>query len=908
MSKADLIEKKPIYWKNQKPPNSDEIFTDPLFPPSVNSLIGLDSFGNIIDNESYNENIEAIKIYDIDFYRPQEILGDDYCLFSDIIEFDDVKQGSIGDCYFISSVASLCHFPDRLRKMFKQKTKNEKGFYEIELFIDGKKQIVIVDDYLPAFKEDKTPCYAKSIKKQIWVMLLEKAWAKINGGYINIISGFNSEALEFLTGRGSSIYYLQDKKEEELDNYKIEILEKIQLADKNNSIMSCSITKKNPDDKIKEDFFKLGLIINHAYSLLDFIKIETAQRKDVYLFKLRNPWANTEWNGDWSDQSNLWDAKTRSQVQIEEKDDGIFYMNDIDFFKYFNKVEICYLFLNSEEVIYEIDEDNIKNAGVFIIETQDEGYLNVSIPRENWRVHRDLINKKLQTYLSINRYNPNTRNRFKIFTDYEAIFTPDKDCTLNMRIHKGNYLIYAYRDFDHAEYTPEKKVIVKITCSVKFKHAQTCYDERDEGFPLLQNIILQAAFKKHNYDPDSGLDFFACDCGIKENDIAYFINYVSTPGYYYKYNGDKQNLKNYFFLSPYLDSETQNFEKTVPAGKYLIILGMWNGAFDKITFGYRGNLGFGININPEIDNNEIDLSLFTDFNYNIGSPKFKDKKIKSFENIKKEYYTDEKNEIIGLTELQKEYGDYLKLLDDIETNESNDNLNWGIIKSKYSIFIGQINEECKIQGKALYINPYNIFVTEVNIFPKGKGYTYNKDFQKLFYNIYKDGDPQGEPVLFEKELEELEQEKKKKEQELEKEQERYRKIKEEKEALLKKKERELVQFFLKANEERKKKEEVELALKKAEEEALAEKKRIEQEKQKELERQKAELERLEKEKQQKIEEAKKITEEYKKEQEKLAKAILQKAISLKMKEKLKTKKNIINEETDLKSQQKIEEA
>ena len=69
------------------------------------------------------------------------------------------------------------------------------------------------------------------------------------------------------------------------------------------------------------------------------------------------------------------------------------YMNDIDFFKYFNKIEICYLFLNSEEVIYEIDEDNIKNAGVFIIETQDEGYLNVSIPRENWRVHRDLINK-----------------------------------------------------------------------------------------------------------------------------------------------------------------------------------------------------------------------------------------------------------------------------------------------------------------------------------------------------------------------------------------------------------------------------------------------------------------------------------------------------------------------------------
>ena len=56
--------------------------------------------------------------------------------------------------------------------------------------------------------------------------------------------------------------------------------------------MSCVINKDN--NETEEEFLKLGLIINHAYSVLDFIKLETAQRKDVYLFKIRNPWAKIE--------------------------------------------------------------------------------------------------------------------------------------------------------------------------------------------------------------------------------------------------------------------------------------------------------------------------------------------------------------------------------------------------------------------------------------------------------------------------------------------------------------------------------------------------------------------------------------------------------------------------------------
>ena len=883
-------QKKPIYWKNQEPPSADKEFTDPLFPPNENSLLGLDSSKKPIDSNKYETEKDTRKnMEEIDFFRAKEIIGENYCLFSEKIEIDDVKQGALGDCYFITSVANLCKFPDKLKKMFKQKTKNEKGFYEIELCIDGKKQIVIVDDYLPAYKNTKQACYAKPIKNQIWVMLLEKAWAKVNGGYLNIIAGKTPEALEFLTGRGSISYLLKDKKGEELNNMKRKILKRVQLADSNNCVISCSSTDdENNSEKIKNE---TGLISSHAYSIIGFVKIKTKEGKEVFLFKIRNPHSQGEWIGDWSDKSELWDEVTKSQVKLEDKDDGIFFINEKDFFKYFIKVEICFLFLDSEEVIYEIEgEENLKNGSVFLIETKEEGFLNISVPRENWRVHRNLKDKRLPTYISVVKCEPSTENKLKAFSNYNGFSEANENCTLNSRITKGKYLIYVYRDFDHSEYEAEKILIVKITFSGKYKHAQMSYDERDKGFPLLQNIILQAVLEEYNYDPDLGKEFHRSGNKVKGSPFGYLIKYMPTPGYYLKMEGSIEKMENFFIISPYLDSKTKSFHRAIPSGKFLVLLGMYNGIYGTIFFNCDENsIRTADVLNPEFDNNDIDLTLFTDFNNKLKSPNFQEKKLKCLENSKKEFYnnnnkTDGKIEYKPFDELQKEYGDYLKLLNDIQIEEPKKTLNWGIIKNEYFIFIGQFNSSNYKEGKGIYINPHNIFLGQFSgDCQSGKGYTYNKNFQKLFYYMYELSQPKGDPVLAEKDLEAIEKEKLKKEKELKEEQERLKKIKEEKEALLKKKEKELVVFLLNAQKEKKKKEEMELAKKKEEEE---EKRKQEIEKEKDEEEEEMDEEQLKRE----IE-----REKFK---EELAKKLIE------MQEKAKKGE----EETKIQAQKKAEEA
>ena len=52
--------------------------------------------------------------------------------------------------------------------------------------IDGEWKIVLLDDKIPVKKGTKEPIGARSNNKVVWGLFLEKAWAKVNGGYANI--------------------------------------------------------------------------------------------------------------------------------------------------------------------------------------------------------------------------------------------------------------------------------------------------------------------------------------------------------------------------------------------------------------------------------------------------------------------------------------------------------------------------------------------------------------------------------------------------------------------------------------------------------------------------------------------------------------------------------------------------
>ena len=79
-------------------------------------------------------------------------------------------------------------------------------------------------------------------------------------------------------------------------------------------------------------------------SLLRIDEVAKTDGEFVKLVKIRNPWAQTEWEGEWSDHCPNWDDvsdEEKERIGFEATDDGGFYMSFEDWINEFEMFTIC---------------------------------------------------------------------------------------------------------------------------------------------------------------------------------------------------------------------------------------------------------------------------------------------------------------------------------------------------------------------------------------------------------------------------------------------------------------------------------------------------------------------------------------------------------------------------------------
>lgn len=137
-----------------------------------------------------NEAACPIDLKDIEWKRYTEIEGlEDAEIFTDGIDSGAPCQGNLGNCYLPAFLSSLAEWPDRITPLI-DVDKCVHGKWVVNVYMDGIPSQIVVDTFVPVSKESGKPCFSKSRRKELWVIILEKAWAKMHGCYIKTSLGF----------------------------------------------------------------------------------------------------------------------------------------------------------------------------------------------------------------------------------------------------------------------------------------------------------------------------------------------------------------------------------------------------------------------------------------------------------------------------------------------------------------------------------------------------------------------------------------------------------------------------------------------------------------------------------------------------------------------------------------------
>jgi len=300
-------------------------FIDPSFPPDDTSIYDAST------EEKYPLDKRPV------WKRPHEFMNNPK-LFEQDVDPNDINQGALGNCWFLASIAALAESPALVKRLFIAQKYNKFGIYKLRICKNGEWVVVTIDDFIPCYRNGG-PMFCTATGDELWVILLEKAYAKLHGNYWQLRAGYVSHGMMDLSGCPTQKYNFPSERNDyySIRDYAEDFWNTITDADKQGFIMwagTPGVDVWTEGGGPNEEF---GIVPGHAYSI-----IGAKQYKNIRLVKVRNPWGDFEWGGKWSDKDTVsWTKEMINAFKPEfDTKDGTFWISYEEFFKYFDSVSI----------------------------------------------------------------------------------------------------------------------------------------------------------------------------------------------------------------------------------------------------------------------------------------------------------------------------------------------------------------------------------------------------------------------------------------------------------------------------------------------------------------------------------------------------------------------------------------
>ncbi|XP_068810176.1 calpain-10 isoform X3 [Struthio camelus] len=320
-----------------------DLYTDPTFPASDTSIYF-----------NYCTPLAQFR-GEISWLRPQEICSTPR-LFSDKPQDVQVKQGILGDCWFLCACIALQKSKYLLNKVIPPgqpswTDESYQGCFTCRVWQFGHWVEVTIDDRLPCLGGKL--CFSQCQTEDLfWLPLLEKAYAKyvntvtggskgrLHGSYEQLWAGQVADAVVDLTGGIAERWTLKDpgrNMEKERTGMVLEKMVFRRLMNlKEQCVISCSVLNS------RQGASELGEF--HAFIVIDMLNLPKVSGKEIFLLRIRNPWGRRCWKGPWCEGGQGWSqldpvAASEMLSQIQE---GEFWVDEEEFFREFDEITVSF--------------------------------------------------------------------------------------------------------------------------------------------------------------------------------------------------------------------------------------------------------------------------------------------------------------------------------------------------------------------------------------------------------------------------------------------------------------------------------------------------------------------------------------------------------------------------------------
>ncbi|XP_074955212.1 calpain-10 isoform X4 [Phalacrocorax aristotelis] len=304
-----------------------DLYTDPTFPASDTSIFF-----------DYCTPLAQFR-GEISWLRPKDICSTPR-LFSNNPQDVQVKQGILGDCWFLCACVALQKSKYLLNKVIPPgqpswTDESYQGCFTCRVWQFGHWVEVTIDDRLPCLggKLCFSQCQAEDL---FWLPLLEKAYAKVHGSYEQLWAGQVADALVDLTGGIAERWTLKGPGKNTEKEKTGMVLEKAVFRRlmnlKEQCVISCSVLNS------RQGASELGEF--HAFIVIDMLNLSEVSGKEIFLLRIRNPWGRRCWRGPWCEDGQGWsqlDPALASDL-LSRIQEGEFWVDDEEFFREFDEI------------------------------------------------------------------------------------------------------------------------------------------------------------------------------------------------------------------------------------------------------------------------------------------------------------------------------------------------------------------------------------------------------------------------------------------------------------------------------------------------------------------------------------------------------------------------------------------